>query len=76
MMHAPTTRREARRHIVDMANATRRRHLRNQPIRMGGYIVVLPAFTLRTLQQAVAVVRHQRIVSGDVLVMAGFKAAR
>lgn len=72
-MRAPETRAEARRLIITEASTWRARHLLFE-IRRGTYRAALPPFSRRTLQQAVALVRHRRLVSPETLVLAGFNA--
>lgn len=68
-MKKPTTRAEARTHIIQAANSAkldlyrRARHRRPEPRLFGP----------RQINEAVAMVRARRLVDGDVLELAGFR---
>lgn len=70
------TRAEARQRILAAANAHRQRRNLKAPLRMHGYLFMLPPYTARHLQQAVHVCRQRLLVSPDVLVAAGFRGVR
>lgn len=68
-------RNEARRQIIEAANERRR----ETNLRMARYMrdagkrpLLLPIFSSASIQRAVCVVRHNHLVSDDVLVAAGF----
>lgn len=64
---------EARRQIVTAAN----RHRQKRNARGLGRVEFLaPPITMRHLHQAVAIVRHNRLVAPEVLTAAGFNKER
>ena len=77
MVDRPVTRSEARTLIV--ATAAKVRHRTNLRIgaaaqRTGKPLGLRPPITMRNLNEAVCIVRRRRLVSPEVLTLAGFRA--